>query len=110
MIKRDPNNNERFVIVGGGPAGLSAAETLRQSGFSGEIMVLSNEANLPYDTTTLTKAVMTAQHEKIVIRKDEFLKENDIDYHLNSEISSINRDGKEIHVKGSTEGIKYHKL
>jgi nitrite reductase/ring-hydroxylating ferredoxin subunit len=29
MAKRDPNNKTSFVIIGGGPSGLSAAETLR---------------------------------------------------------------------------------
>jgi len=29
MAKRDPNNKTRFVIIGGGPAGLGCAETLR---------------------------------------------------------------------------------
>jgi len=35
LSKRDPNNHQSFVIVGGGAAGLNAAETLRQSGFTG---------------------------------------------------------------------------
>jgi flavin-dependent dehydrogenase len=41
MAKRDPENKTHFVIIGGGPAGLNAAETLRQSGFTGQISVLS---------------------------------------------------------------------
>jgi NADPH-dependent 2,4-dienoyl-CoA reductase/sulfur reductase-like enzyme len=43
------------VIVGGGPAGLNAAETLRQSGFTGQITVICSEDSLPYDRTNITK-------------------------------------------------------
>lgn len=43
MSKRDPENKEKFVIIGGGAAGFNCAETLRQSNFTGEIIILSNE-------------------------------------------------------------------
>ena len=32
MVLRDPENKQRYVIIGAGAAGLSAAETLRQAG------------------------------------------------------------------------------
>lgn len=57
MSKRDPNNKEKFVIIGGGPAGLNCAETLRQSNFTGEILIISNENTVPYDRTLLSKAL-----------------------------------------------------
>jgi len=55
----------RFVIIGGGPAGLSAAETLRQAGFEGEITIISKEKHLPYDRTMLSKNVMGVEIDKI---------------------------------------------
>lgn len=35
MAKRDPNDKRIYTIIGGGPAGLSCAEALRQGGFTG---------------------------------------------------------------------------
>lgn len=43
MAKRDPKNKTKYVIVGGGAAGLTCAETLRQSNFTGEITIISAE-------------------------------------------------------------------
>ena len=43
MTKRDPANTDHYVILGGGPAGLNCAETLRQSGFSGRVTVVTQE-------------------------------------------------------------------
>jgi nitrite reductase/ring-hydroxylating ferredoxin subunit len=34
LVKRDINNKQKFIIIGGGPAGLTCAETLRRSGFT----------------------------------------------------------------------------
>jgi nitrite reductase/ring-hydroxylating ferredoxin subunit len=38
MVKRDLANDKHFVIIGGGPAGLSCAETLRSAGFTVNIV------------------------------------------------------------------------
>ena len=43
---------------------MSAAETMRQGGFTGEILILSNEKYLPYDRTVLSKFLLTATPEK----------------------------------------------
>lgn len=58
LVKRDLSNKQSFVIIGGGAAGLNAAETLRQSGYTGQITVLSNEDVVPYDRTLITKALV----------------------------------------------------
>ena len=73
LAKRDPNDKRRYVIIGGGPAGLFCAETLRQSNYTGEVLVISAEDIVPYDRTLLTKALPQADGTKLKLRSDEFL-------------------------------------
>lgn len=70
--------DKSFVIIGGGPSGLSAAESLRQSGFGGKITILSKEKELPYDRTMLTKVVLKSDPSWVTIRSKEFLDKNNI--------------------------------
>ena len=44
-----------FVIIGAGAAGQSAAQTLRDDGFAGRLVLVSEEPDLPYDRTVLSK-------------------------------------------------------
>ena len=82
MAKRDPNDKRKYVIIGGGAAGLSCAETLRQSDFTGEITVISSDDLLPYDRTLLSKILPTADAKKLLMRPEDFLKKADIDFKL----------------------------
>src|SRR5580698_9009443 len=50
---------DRIVIVGGGAAGLAAAETLRQEGYAGSLTLVCDEPELPYDRPPLSKQVLT---------------------------------------------------
>jgi nitrite reductase/ring-hydroxylating ferredoxin subunit len=79
MAKQDLTNLERYVIVGGGVAGLSAAESLRQGGFTGEIRMLSGEQWLPYDRTVASKNIMGMDPEGIQLRSREWLTEHGIE-------------------------------
>lgn len=45
----------RFVILGGGAAGASAAQTLREAGFGGTVRLVSPEPQWPYDRPGLSK-------------------------------------------------------
>ncbi len=48
-----------IVVVGGGAAGVAAAEALRREGYGGSLVLLGDEPVLPYDRPPLSKQVLT---------------------------------------------------
>jgi NADPH-dependent 2,4-dienoyl-CoA reductase/sulfur reductase-like enzyme/nitrite reductase/ring-hydroxylating ferredoxin subunit len=86
------------VIIGGGPAGNAAAETLRREGFAGRIMMLSADADLPADRPNLSKNYLagTASEDWIPLRTAEFYREHDIDVHLNARVLSIDVENRQV--------------
>ncbi|MCL2515921.1 MAG: FAD-dependent oxidoreductase [Microbacteriaceae bacterium] len=49
----------RFVIIGGGLAAATAAETLRAEGYDGDVMVIGAERHLPYLRPPLSKEYLS---------------------------------------------------
>jgi len=49
---------DTVVIVGSGLAGVTAAGTVRESGFAGRIVLIGEEPELPYDRPPLSKSVL----------------------------------------------------
>jgi alkyl hydroperoxide reductase subunit AhpF len=109
LSKRDPLNTKNYVIIGGGAAGLNAAETLRQSGYTGQITLICREASIPYDRTLITKALAVGDSSKWSLRPEEYLKNADIEYKLKSSAFNINTEKSEV-VLTSGEHIHYDKL
>lgn len=68
MAKRDPHNKTKMVIIGGSSAGASAAETLRQSHFTGEITVISKDSLLPCDTALLPELLSNSEKQVKLLR------------------------------------------
>jgi NADPH-dependent 2,4-dienoyl-CoA reductase/sulfur reductase-like enzyme len=54
---------DSVLIVGGGAAGLAAAETLRSEGYAGALTMVCDEPELPYDRPPLSKQVLTGAWE-----------------------------------------------
>ncbi len=57
-------SEKRYVIVGAGIAGLTAAETVRRLDPDGEILLLSREKELPYARPMLSKAPLLSMELK----------------------------------------------
>jgi hypothetical protein len=111
LTKRDPEDKRHFVIVGGGPAGLNCAETLRQSGFTGQISVYGKEGVIPYDRTMLSKVLPTGNPDKLSLRPEDYLKDADIDYKLGGKgaVFSINTEKRKI-ITHAGDHVEYDKL
>lgn len=61
---------DRILIVGAGPAGWAAAEELRRREFTGEIVVLCDELDAPYDRTACSKGLLNGHEKPRDIRLD----------------------------------------
>jgi nitrite reductase/ring-hydroxylating ferredoxin subunit len=56
-----PSDTRTFVIIGAGAAGAIAAQTLREEGFGGRIIMLDQVNRVPYDRTLLSKYHLSGQ-------------------------------------------------
>jgi len=57
------NASRPMVIVGAGHAGGRAAQALREFGWSGEILLIGDEAHLPYERPPLSKGLLTGERD-----------------------------------------------
>ncbi len=102
---------ERVVIVGGGAAGLAAAEMLRREGFAGSVTLISSDEAAPYDRPNCSKDYLAgnAPEEWMPLRPPEFYKDQSIDLELRSDVTGI--DAKERQVTlASGRSVPFDKL
>jgi NADPH-dependent 2,4-dienoyl-CoA reductase/sulfur reductase-like enzyme/nitrite reductase/ring-hydroxylating ferredoxin subunit len=82
---------QSIVIIGGGPAGNMAAETLRDEGYAGPITMVSADASLPADRPNLSKDYLAgrASEEWTLLRSADYYQENGIEVRLNTRVTRI---------------------
>jgi NADPH-dependent 2,4-dienoyl-CoA reductase/sulfur reductase-like enzyme len=86
------------VIVGGGAAGLAAADTLRREGYDGSLTIVSADASPPVDRPNLSKDYLagTAQEDWIPLRPPDYYRDRKIDLLLHSRVSSLDTKRRRI--------------
>lgn len=60
----EPTTTPGMVIIGGGLAGATAAETLRKEGYAGDITIVADEAELPYQRPPLSKGFLSGKEDE----------------------------------------------
>jgi NADPH-dependent 2,4-dienoyl-CoA reductase/sulfur reductase-like enzyme/nitrite reductase/ring-hydroxylating ferredoxin subunit len=76
-----PCDQRLFAIIGAGGAGALAAQTLRQAGFTGRIVILDRENRVPYDRTLLSKYHLSGEPgaEKTPLQSQSFYRQQRIE-------------------------------
>ncbi|MEM8504922.1 MAG: FAD-dependent oxidoreductase [Cyanobacteria bacterium P01_D01_bin.1] len=100
-----------FVIVGGGAASDMAAQTLRQNGYQGKVIILTAESEIPYDRTKLSKAYLQADEvgEVSKLRSADFYKQHDIEIRTSAEVTGLDVDARQV-TFGKGETLSYDAL
>lgn len=98
-----------IVIVGAGLAAVRAAEELRQSGYDGELIVVGDEAHLPYDRPPLSKDVVRGENDDTTLRPQEFFDEQRIELRLGSAATRLDREARRLILADGSE-IEYGEL
>ncbi|WP_421726111.1 NAD(P)/FAD-dependent oxidoreductase [Bauldia sp.] len=85
-----------FVIVGAGQAGIKAAETLRQKGYDGDLVMMGEEPFLPYQRPPLSKAYLQGEmdEERLFFRSKAYFDTAAIDLRTNAKVVSIDPAGR----------------
>jgi NADPH-dependent 2,4-dienoyl-CoA reductase/sulfur reductase-like enzyme len=103
-----------FVIAGASLAGAKAAETLRDEGFDGEIVLVGSEQELPYERPPLSKGYLLGNdsRDSAYVHPAEWYPENNVDLRSGVTVTAIDRDKSAVTVSGQagTEELHYDKL
>ena len=102
---------EKFVIVGGGAAGFTAAETLRREGFAGAITMLSNDGAMPVDRPNLSKDYLAgnAPEDWLPLRGEDYYGDAGIDLRLNTEVAAIDVKSRSVTL-GNGDKLPFDRL
>lgn len=86
---------DRIVIVGGGLAGATAATTLRAEGFTGEVILLAGENEVPYIRPPLSKEFLAgdAARDAGQVHPAGWYAQHDVDLRLGTTVTALDVAG-----------------
>jgi 3-phenylpropionate/trans-cinnamate dioxygenase ferredoxin reductase component len=104
-------SDHTHVIVGAGLAGAKAAETLREEGSDGPIVLVGAEHERPYERPPLSKDYLRGEvgREKVYVHDEGFYGEHDIELRLGRSAVALDTSSRELELDGG-ERLRYDRL
>ena len=92
------NDQRTFVIVGAGLAGAKAAQTLRDEGFDGDVVLLGEEPERPYERPPLSKGLLLgkADRDTVFVHDAGWYAEHDVDLRTGAAVAAIDRTARQV--------------
>ena len=89
---------EQIVVVGASLAGATAAQTLREGGFDGSVVLVGEEPSRPYERPPLSKGYLLGNDERdsIFVHPQDWYDEHKVELRLGTTATSIDRDAHEV--------------
>jgi len=110
--RADPGiRKERYVIVGASLAGATAAATLREQGFDGEVVLIGAEPALPYERPPLSKAFLRGEStiQEAMVRPEAFYADNRIETRFGTTVVAVDPSDTTLTVAGG-DPVSFGKL
>ncbi|MBM0256861.1 FAD-dependent oxidoreductase [Micromonospora sp. 4G55] len=96
-----------FVIVGAGLAGARAAQTLREEGFDGKIVLFGEETERPYERPALSKGLLLrrAERDSVYVHDAGWYVGHDVDLRTDTRVTALDRRSRQVTV---ADGQRFH--
>ncbi|HEY2321203.1 MAG TPA: FAD-dependent oxidoreductase [Solirubrobacteraceae bacterium] len=91
----------RLVVIGGGPAGLAAARSYRESGGDGAVAIITDEHRMPYNRPPLSKDLLRGEmaEDELPLEDESWLAENRVSL-VGGRAVDLDVDGRRVALSG----------
>jgi 3-phenylpropionate/trans-cinnamate dioxygenase ferredoxin reductase subunit len=103
--------SETTVIVGAAMAGAKAAQTLRDEGYDGSVILVGDEPVRPYERPPLSKTHLRGESDfdAAAIHPADYYREHDIELRTSTTVTAIDPAAQTVTL-ASGEAVPYHRL
>jgi len=89
-----------FVVVGAGEAGGTAAASLREEGFDGDVILIGAEPMPPYERPPLSKEYLRGESDHVYVRPPDSYRENAIEVRFGTTVERVSAADSVVQLEG----------